>query len=86
MDCIVQAFNEKGKPANSVIASEQFALKPETYQKVLKSGFPCQNQLALPPGKYQLRFAVRDNRTGVIGTSSGQITVAAAVAESKKTQ
>ena len=86
MDCVVQAFNEKGKPANSVIASEQFALKPETYQKVLKSGFPCQNQLVLPPGKYQLRFAIRDNRTGVLGTSSGQITVTAAVAEEKKTQ
>jgi hypothetical protein len=86
LDCVVQAFNEKGKPAGSIISSMQFALKQETYQKVLKSGFPCQNQLELQPGKYQLRFAIRDNRSGVIGTSSGDITVTAAVAENKKTQ
>jgi VWFA-related protein len=84
LDCVVQAFNEKGKPAGSIISSMQFSLKQETYQKVLKSGFPCQNQLELGPGKYQLRFAIRDNRSGVIGTSSGNVTVTAAVAENKE--
>jgi hypothetical protein len=53
---------------------------------VLKSGFRCQNQIDLPPGKYQLRFAIRDNRSGVIGTSSGEVTVTAAVAENKETK
>jgi VWFA-related protein len=86
LDCVVQVFDEKGKPVNSIISSMQFSLKQETYQKVLKSGFPCQNQIALQPGKYQLRFAIRDDRSGVIGTSSGNVSVTAAVAESKKTQ
>jgi VWFA-related protein len=86
LDCVVQAFSEKGKPVNSIITSEEFSLKPDTYQRVLKSGFRCQNQIDLPPGKYQLRFAIRDNRSGVIGTSSGEVTVTAAVAENKETK
>jgi hypothetical protein len=31
--------------------------------------------MELPAGKYQLRFAVRDERTGLIGTASGKVTI-----------
>src|SRR5579859_6925526 len=83
LECVVQAYNEKGKPVNSVLSTAQAAMKPETYQKVLKSGFPCRTQLELQPGSYQLRFAVRDTHTGLIGTSDGKVTVAAVAAEAK---
>jgi len=83
LECVVQVYNEKGKPVNSALSTAQAAMKPETYQKVLKSGFPCQNQLELQPGSYQLRFAVRDAHTGLIGTSDGKVTVSAVAAEAK---
>jgi len=83
LECVVQAYNEKGKPVNSVLSTAQAAMKPETYEKVLKSGFPCRTQLELQPGSYQLRMAVRDSHTGLIGTSDGKVTVAPAVAEAK---
>ncbi len=75
LECVVQAYNEKGKPVNSVFSSVQVAMKPQTYQKSLKTGLPCQNQLELQPGSYQLRFAVRDAHTGLIGTSDGKVNV-----------
>lgn len=86
LECVVQAFNEKGKPAGSTMSTAQAAMKPETYQKVLKTGFPCRNQIELPAGSYQLRFAVRDAHTGLIGTAEGKVTVAEAEAKAPQTK
>src|SRR5579859_622581 len=73
VDCLVQAYSEKGKLVNSVSSTVQSALQPETYKKVLQSAFPCKNQIELPAGSYLLRLAVRDNRSGLIGTTTGKI-------------
>jgi VWFA-related protein len=75
LGCYVQAFNEKGKPVKAVSQLPVAALKPATYQRVLNEGFPCTTTIELPGGKYQLRFAVRDERTGLIGTANGKVTV-----------
>jgi hypothetical protein len=85
LECVVQAYDEKGKPVHSVLSTVQAAMKPETFQKILKTGFPCKNQLELQPGSYQLRFAVRDTHTGLIGTSDGRVTVTA-IADAKPSQ
>ncbi|HTD22958.1 MAG TPA: VWA domain-containing protein [Terriglobales bacterium] len=73
VDCLVQAYSEKGKLVNSASNTVQSSLKPETYKNVLQSAFPCKNQIELPAGSYLLRLAVRDNRSGLIGTTTGKI-------------
>ncbi|HTC91977.1 MAG TPA: VWA domain-containing protein [Terriglobales bacterium] len=73
VDCLVQAYSEKGKLVNSVTSTVKSSLHPETYERILQSGFPCKNQIVLPTGSYLLRLAVRDNRSGLIGTATGKI-------------
>lgn len=87
VECLAQAYNEKGKPAGTAnISTEQASMKPETLQKVLQTGFPCRNQMQLPAGSYRLRLIVRDARTGAIGTSDARVTVPPAVAQTKAPQ
>ena len=81
VECLAQAYNEKGKLVGTAnISTAQASMKPETYQRVLQNGFPCRNQMDLPPGSYRLRLVVRDARTGMIGTSDAAVTVPALAA------
>jgi hypothetical protein len=75
VECVVQAFDEKGKPVNAGGSTVKAAMKPETFQKFLQSGFPCKSEIELPAGNYLLRLAVRDNRTGLIGTANAKVNV-----------
>jgi VWFA-related protein len=76
VDCVVQAYTSKGKLVKTEASTMNAALKPETYNKVMESVFPCQQRIALPPGSYRLRLGVRDDRTGLMGTTNGNVTVA----------
>jgi VWFA-related protein len=44
--------------------------KPEMLQKILQTGIGIPEKVELASGKYEIKFAVRDNQTGVIGTIS----------------
>ncbi len=74
--CWVRAFNEKGDPLKATSQTSSASLKPDTYQRVLKTAFPCTAEMELPAGKYVLRFAVRDERAGLMGTANGKVTIA----------
>jgi VWFA-related protein len=76
VDCVVQAYSVKGKLIKTEASTVNASLKPETYDKVMRSVFPCQQFLVLPPGTYRLRLGVRDDRTGMIGTTNGRVVVA----------
>jgi VWFA-related protein len=43
-------------------------LRPETLARVQATGFRLLNRVDLPPGRYQLRLAARDSRTGNAGS------------------
>jgi VWFA-related protein len=73
--CYVQAFSEDGRPVKAIRQLSDATLKPATYQRVTNEGFPCTTAIDLPAGKYQLRFAVRDERTGQLGTANGKVTI-----------
>ena len=75
VDCAVEAFNQNGEPVNGAGNTMAGDLKPEAYDKITHDGFPCRQALDLRPGKYLLRFGVRDNLSGRIGTADGSITL-----------
>jgi hypothetical protein len=56
--------NNKGQGDNRVAGK----LKQETADKVKHGGMSVQVGVDLAPGSYEMRFAVRDNLNGEIGT------------------
>jgi len=78
IECTVQAFSAKGRLVRGELSTVKAALKPETYDKVMQETFPCQQAIDLEPGNYYLRLGVRDERTGLIGTTNARVNVASA--------
>lgn len=64
------AFDNKHKSVASSSQALATSLKPEMLQKILQTGMGIPEKLDLPPGKYEIKFAVRDNLSGRIGTVS----------------
>ncbi len=68
VEVITLAFdsNRKGVATSALaIATE---LTPQRVQKILQTGMGIPEKLELPPGKYEVKFAVRDNLSGLVGT------------------
>lgn len=61
-------FDELGKQRGGFSETITAALTPEEYKQVSKTGLSYSAHSTLPPGAYQLRLAVRDNKSGNIGT------------------
>jgi VWFA-related protein len=61
-------INKQGKMTDGKRDFVDLSLKPETYQRVLQSGFRVLTRIELPPGVYQLRVAAREGsgRTGSV--------------------
>ena len=64
------AFDDKRKSVASSSQALATSLKPEMLQKILETGMGIPEKLELAPGKYEIKFAVRDNLSGLIGTVS----------------
>jgi VWFA-related protein len=68
LDFMVAAVSPDGK----IIASDGHTvdahLSGDQFAQMNQNGLPFTMQLALAPAEYSLRMAVRDNRTGLIGT------------------
>ncbi len=62
------------------------ALTADQYQKVIRTIYPCNQSLELPPGDYFLRLAVRDDSSGLIGTANAQVSIPAATTAEKSAQ
>jgi VWFA-related protein len=77
VECTVQVFSVKGKPMGGKLTTVNAALKQETFDKVMQDIFPCQQAVELEPGSYFLRLGVRDDRTGLIGTTNAKVSIAA---------
>lgn len=81
VDCAARAFSPKDveHPVTTEAARIEARLKPEVYEKINRTWFPCQITLDLPNGSYLLRLAVRDNVTGLIGSLNAQVVVTKAL-------
>ena len=58
------AINKQGKVTDGKRDFVDLSLKPETYKRVLQSGFRVLTRLELPPGTYQLRVAAKATGSG----------------------
>jgi VWFA-related protein len=68
-------FDQFGKLRGGFGDKISEGFKPEEYNRVVKSGLSYAANTVLPPGGYQIRIAVRDNKTGNIGTLSRYVEV-----------
>jgi hypothetical protein len=84
VECTIQAFSAKGRLVRGEGSTVKAALKPETFARVMQGTFPCQQSIELEPGNYYLRLGVRDDRTGLIGTTNARVAVASAGTQEKK--
>lgn len=77
VDCAVRVFppGNIDKPVKTEGARVNAALRPEVYDRIGKTYFPCQLSVDLAPGKYFLRLLVRDATTGQMGTVNADVTV-----------
>ena len=74
VDFIAQAV-KNGVPPSNVGGTAKGALTAEALTKIKTDGIFYANSFDLPPGDYQVRFVVRDNLSGRIGSVTAPLTV-----------
>jgi hypothetical protein len=76
LHCTVWAYGkDKNKPIMSKNDSTPADVKPEVYQQIMKSYFPCKQQLDLAAGTYTLKLGVLDRNSNRMGTLTTSVTV-----------
>ncbi|MFZ0773905.1 MAG: VWA domain-containing protein [Candidatus Sulfotelmatobacter sp.] len=70
LEVITLAFDNNRKSVATTSQAIATGLKPERVQHILQTGIGVPEKLDLTPGKYEVKFAVRDNFTGMLGTVS----------------
>jgi len=67
------------EPTGNVVASNsrtlEAHLKPQTVARIRSSGITYKGALELPPGEYSVRFVVRDNLSGHLGSVAAPLKV-----------
>jgi VWFA-related protein len=72
----VAAYTSDGKMVTHKDAGIDAPIKSDRLQAYLQQGIPFKTDLELQAGEYRLRLAVRDGRSGYIGTSEIPLTLA----------
>ena len=70
LEVIALAFDSSRKSVGTTAQAVATELKPEALQKTLQTGLGIPVKLELAPGKYEVKIAVRDNLSGILGTVS----------------
>jgi VWFA-related protein len=68
LQVLAVAFDSQGRNAGHNEHHFSARLKPELLEKLRQSALGVRLALELPPGKYELHFAVMDNLSGEVGT------------------
>lgn len=71
----VVIFDEKGKVANRFNERLGISLKSEEFKQMAQYGFNYRKVALLKPGFYQARIAVREDRTGNLGSAAGWVEI-----------
>ncbi|MBZ5568164.1 MAG: VWA domain-containing protein [Acidobacteriia bacterium] len=68
IDFIAVVFDASGRKVAQVSQNFRADLTPETVQQIAANGVRYANTIKVPSGEYGVRFVVRDNLTGVLGS------------------
>jgi VWFA-related protein len=74
-DMVMAVFDEKGKAAASFSERVNLNIKPERLELALKNGISYRRLMALKPGFYQARIAIREEGSGRMGSASNWVEV-----------
>jgi hypothetical protein len=74
-DFTALAYDKDGKEAGQSSLSFTRPVPQDQLASVRANGVDFRNALALAPGKYTVRFVVRDNVTGKVGSVTAPLTV-----------
>jgi hypothetical protein len=66
-------YNSSGKDMETRSIKVDRTFDAATYQQILDKGMMVPIDMEMPAGGQQIRLAVLDNRTGLIGTASGAL-------------
>ncbi len=75
VDCAAEVYSMKGQTVKTDLNGITADLKPEDFQKIMRGFLPCGEIFDLAPGQYMLRVGVRDNGSGLTGTTNATLTV-----------
>jgi VWFA-related protein len=75
LDLLMALFDEKGKAAASFVERIGVNIRPETLETALKNGFSYRRLMALKPGFYQARVAIREEGSARMGSASKWVEV-----------
>ncbi len=75
VDLFILAIAADGKIAINTGKTVASPLTAEQYAQVQQKGLLVPADIELPPGRYQVRLAVRDNPSGLLGTLTAPVTV-----------
>lgn len=70
LEVITLTFDSNRKSVGSTAQAVATELTPERVRRILQTGIGIPERLDLPRGKYEVKFAVRDNFSGLLGTVS----------------
>jgi len=74
-DFAALAFDKDGKTAGQAMQRFTKAVPPDQLPSVRTNGIGFRNALELTPGQYTVKFVVRDNVTGKVGSVTAPLTV-----------
>jgi len=70
LDLLMALFDEKGKAAASFVERINVNIRPERLENAVKYGFNYRRLMALKPGFYQARVAIREEGSARMGSAS----------------
>ncbi|HEX2488691.1 MAG TPA: VWA domain-containing protein [Blastocatellia bacterium] len=75
LDLLMALFDEKGKVAASFVERINVNIRPERLDTARKNGFSYRRLMALKPGFYQARVAIREEGSARMGSASKWVEV-----------
>jgi hypothetical protein len=75
LDLLMALFDEKGKVAASFVERISVNIRPERLEIARKNGFSYRRLMALKPGFYQARLAIREEGSARMGSASKWVEV-----------
>ena len=72
---MVIAYDQQGRPLNSVLNTEKLDLEPKVYADALRDGLPFYQELDIPPGDATVRVGVYDVSSQRVGAMEFPLTV-----------